>query len=289
MSEKSPQLECDIVMKGGITSGVVYPGAIYELAQKYRFRSIGGTSAGAIAAAATAAAEYGRQHGIMTSFDTLGSLPQTLGSTKAGDKNSFLFHLFQPNKRTQDLYSVFTAALRQEWHTDPATGRVKTETTLEKGWRVLGAALRQYPLFALIGALPGLICLIAFLSSPFNSLSAFAALFALSFLALGILLGVLVGILRSLSRDVTQNYLGICTGQTQEDSEHQGFTNWFNDYLNELSGMPKERPLTFGDLLGNAEESNINLQMMTTCLTHGVLALACFLGRLYYNLSRQPR
>ena len=47
---------CDLIMKGGITSGVVYPLAIVELAQKYRFKNIGGTSAGAIAAAAAAAA-----------------------------------------------------------------------------------------------------------------------------------------------------------------------------------------------------------------------------------------
>ena len=32
---------CDVVMKGGITSGVVYPPAICELAETYRFRSIG--------------------------------------------------------------------------------------------------------------------------------------------------------------------------------------------------------------------------------------------------------
>ena len=55
-----PTLECDIVMKGGITSGVVYPLAVVELAKTYRFRNIGGTSTGAIAAAATAAAELGR-------------------------------------------------------------------------------------------------------------------------------------------------------------------------------------------------------------------------------------
>ena len=42
---------CDIVMKGGITSGVVYPLAAVELSTKYRFVNIGGTSAGAIAAA----------------------------------------------------------------------------------------------------------------------------------------------------------------------------------------------------------------------------------------------
>src|SRR5437588_12938950 len=58
----SPLLECDIVMKGGITSGVVYPSAVAELSKSYRFRNIGGNSAGAIAATLTAAAEYRRQH-----------------------------------------------------------------------------------------------------------------------------------------------------------------------------------------------------------------------------------
>ena len=57
-AEASPPLDrfCDLVMKGGITSGVVYPGAIDQLSRHYRFKNIGGTSAGAIAAAATAAA-----------------------------------------------------------------------------------------------------------------------------------------------------------------------------------------------------------------------------------------
>lgn len=270
MNPDSPQLECDIVMKGGITSGVVYPGAICELAQKYRFRSIGGTSAGAIAAAATAAAEYGRQHGVKSSFDTLSSLPQTLGSTRTGDNNTFLFHLFQPSRQTQGLYSIFTAALRQEWDVDPTTEKVETETALEKGGRALRAALQHYPLFALIGALPGLVCLVALLSPPLNSLGVLAVLFAACFLIVGLLLGIIVGMLRTLSKDVTQNYLGFCTGKTQATNEHQAFTDWFDDYLNGLSGKPKEEPLTFGNLLGNGEEPNINLQMMTTCLTHGV-------------------
>jgi len=49
------RLSCDLVMKGGITSGVVYPHAICELAQTYRLKQIGGASAGAIAAAAAEA------------------------------------------------------------------------------------------------------------------------------------------------------------------------------------------------------------------------------------------
>ncbi len=53
--------ECDLVMKGGITSGVVYPYAVAKVAKRYRLRDIGGTSAGAIAAVMAAAAEYRRQ------------------------------------------------------------------------------------------------------------------------------------------------------------------------------------------------------------------------------------
>src|SRR5438105_14620691 len=48
---------CDLVMKGGITSGVVFPKAVARLSHQYRFRNIGGASAGAIAAAGAAAAE----------------------------------------------------------------------------------------------------------------------------------------------------------------------------------------------------------------------------------------
>ena len=58
-----PEEVCDLVMKGGVASGVVYPGAILALAKRYRFRNVGGTSAGAIAATVTAAAELGRREG----------------------------------------------------------------------------------------------------------------------------------------------------------------------------------------------------------------------------------
>src|SRR4051794_873622 len=70
-SKSGEPLECDLVMKGGVTSGVVYPPAVLELATRFRFRSIGGASAGAIAAAATAAAELGRKSGGFTRFERL--------------------------------------------------------------------------------------------------------------------------------------------------------------------------------------------------------------------------
>ena len=95
---------CDVVMKGGITSGVVYPRAICALADRYHFRNVGGTSAGAIAAAATAAAEYGRKR-EGESFERLETLPDFLG----GRGN--LIGLFQPQPSTRRLHGVLIASM----------------------------------------------------------------------------------------------------------------------------------------------------------------------------------
>jgi len=51
---------CDLTMRGGVASAIVYPLAACGLAEHYVFRRIGGSSAGAVSAAATAAAELGR-------------------------------------------------------------------------------------------------------------------------------------------------------------------------------------------------------------------------------------
>ncbi len=86
---------CDLVMKGGITSGVVYPGAMVELARKYRFKNIGGTSAGAIAAAFAASAEFNRNgHG----FQTVQELPAVLAE--------HLKDLFQPLPEHQKTFDL---------------------------------------------------------------------------------------------------------------------------------------------------------------------------------------
>ena len=76
---EEPEQYCDIIMKGGITSGVIYPLALCELAEKYRFRSVGGASAGAIAAAFAAAAEYDRKGGgFLRLSETSAELAQKL-------------------------------------------------------------------------------------------------------------------------------------------------------------------------------------------------------------------
>jgi hypothetical protein len=104
-----PTRNCDIVMKGGITSGVVYPAAIVELAEEFRFRNVGGMSAGAIAAALAAAAEYARLSGTGPGFARLGQLPEFLAGTTGGEPN--LLSLFPPTKPTRRLFAILTSFL----------------------------------------------------------------------------------------------------------------------------------------------------------------------------------
>jgi hypothetical protein len=100
--------DCDVVMKGGITSGIVYPRLIVTLADKYRFRRIGGTSAGAIAATMTAAAEAGRR---TETAGTAGRAMQQLGAIP-DEIADHLHKLFQPAKNTESAFDVLMTSIR---------------------------------------------------------------------------------------------------------------------------------------------------------------------------------
>lgn len=102
---------CDLVMKGGITSGVVYPRLVAELATRYRFKNIGGSSAGAIAAGACAAAEYGRSQGHPGAFAQLGELPQQLGEPITPEGRTRLFTLFRPAPALRRHFAAMVGAL----------------------------------------------------------------------------------------------------------------------------------------------------------------------------------
>ena len=102
---------CDLVMKGGITSGVIYPKLISQLAAKYTFKNIGGTSAGAIAAGGCAAAEYGRSHGNGEAFRDLEGLPEFLSKKTEPSGRSKLFTLFQPTDALRSHFEVLVEAL----------------------------------------------------------------------------------------------------------------------------------------------------------------------------------
>ena len=125
------ELHCDLVMKGGITSGVVYPMAVLNLARRYRFHSIGGTSAGAIAAAVTAAAEYGRERG---GFNRLVDVVREL------QRPGFLANVFQPAPRTRPVLQLLFLALDFKRRAKEQTDDIPTRLRLAGGvFRLLGA------------------------------------------------------------------------------------------------------------------------------------------------------
>jgi len=95
-----PKHECDLVMRGGVTSGIVYPRAVLGLQKHNRFPSIGGASAGAIAAALTAAAEYGRESGGFTELEK---------AQKQVLSDRFLRNLFQHSAETLPLMDTALA------------------------------------------------------------------------------------------------------------------------------------------------------------------------------------
>lgn len=236
---ENPPLECDVVMKGGITSGVIYPRAVCRLATTYRLRSVGGASAGAIAAAAAAAAELGRATG---GFERLENLPTVINAPSPAG-GSTLFRLFQPTPATYPLYRAFTAGMGHSW----------------KAVRIVVALLRGFWLWALAGALPG-VAVIA-LSAMGNGVAQWAGIAAGALLALiGLALGVAGGVAVTLAR-VPKAGFGLCTGMPGAGSKGAAaLTPWLNEQLQSMSG--RQEVLTFGNLA----DGGVDLRMMTTNL-----------------------
>lgn len=121
---------CDLVLKGGITSGVIYPRLVAQLASRYDFKNIGGTSAGAIAASACAAAQYGVRHGNQQAFETLAELPAWLSDQATPGGRSRLFAMFQPAAAVQQHFAVMVGALNAQ--------------PRDAAWAVLIGLLRMY-------------------------------------------------------------------------------------------------------------------------------------------------
>jgi hypothetical protein len=213
----NPSAACDIIMKGGITSGVVYPLAITELAKRYRFANIGGTSAGAIAAAAAAAAEYARNV-PGKGFMRLSLLPQEAGQ--------ILFSLFQPTPTVKPLFQILVAALN-------------SKSTAGKFVKIPCAAVWGFRWFALLGALPGVV--VAFISWQRwdIGLLAFGALLTV----VGLLLGVILGLKRAVTKHLPDNNFGLCSGISQPGYKGPGFTDWLADLIDDTAGRnPKRDP-----------------------------------------------
>jgi predicted acylesterase/phospholipase RssA len=241
-----------MVMKGGITSGVVYPLAAVELSKEYTFKNVGGTSAGAIAAAAAAAAEHGRQEGTGTGFDGLAELPQWLGANLAT--------LFQPSRSTRPLFSLLTAGMNRSGRLGRAAG-------------LLGSAVRGFPVGAIAGLLPGLILGVATVLGGEGFLLVWGLVCAVLLAVLGVAIGLVVAVAGRGIRAIPGNYFGLCSGYADEEAGGPApLTTWLADTLDALAGKTGPEPLTFGDLWGTSDptaERRLNLEMMTTNITQG--------------------
>ena len=241
--------KCDLVMKGGITSGIVYPAALCELAREYRFVNIGGTSAGAIAAALTAAAEYRRQRGEQQGFDTLAALPDWLAEGDGGR----LLSLFQPEKETAGVFEAAVAYL---------THRGSVGRTALRALSVLLRRFRRWSSMALVpGVLVAAVCLAMAVraeSTVTVILSVAAALTVLVATAGVSAAAAVAEALVSFWRRLPAQHFGLCNGKGEG-----ALTDWLDGRLRETAGV--SHPLTFGDL----RSCDIHLQMMTTSLTHG--------------------
>ncbi|HEY7608102.1 MAG TPA: hypothetical protein VIF14_02640 [Alphaproteobacteria bacterium] len=258
MADK-PERVCDLVMKGGITSGVAYPLASVELAKHFTLRNIGGTSVGAIAAALAAAAEHARgTHGA--GFDALEKLPAWFAGTTA-DGRTNLFALFRPDPATAPLFNLFQAHMRS-----------RGQSRLNRAFKVVRASLAGFPWHALAGAVPGL--LLAAIMLAFSGGVALVVSLAAAALMIGagamLMAGRAAG--RVLVKDLPANFYGICSGAAPAaPGEGPPLTEWVADTIDRIAGRDpaKDPPLTFGDLWTADRETGVNLQMMTTNLTQG--------------------
>lgn len=231
-------LSCDLVMKGGITSGVVYPHAICELARTYRLKQIGGASAGAIAAAAAGAAEAGRSHG---GFRKLAELPEWIGA------GTNLLSLFQPQAGTARLFRLLVAFL--------GPSRLR---------RVLGAILRGFWPAATLGAAPGIVLAVLGVLVASDWALMLVLVCALLLAVVGAALATLASIVVTAGHALPANRFGFCSGYRRQADGPAPLTPWLAATLQELAGKRMDDPpLTFGEL----EAAGVTLNLMTTNLT----------------------
>lgn len=262
----SPPYSCDLILKGGITSGIVYPPAIVEIAKDHRICSVGGSSAGAIAAAAAAAAELGRSS-TTGGFRLLETLPAQLSETDASGRTR-LQRLFQPEPETGELFDLIWF-----WRKRQGTARlVGTARRLAAQGRQSRAG-RWGGLLAWL--LPvGLTLAAVVLAGPWSLLVALPllALTSATWLALQVVCGAR-HLVASAPRWLERNFHGVCSGMTPPGSADLALTDWLHQTIQALAGrgdsdLPaglQSRPVTYGEL----RAADIDLVTIATNISQG--------------------
>jgi len=304
----NPEQECDLIMKGGATSGLVYPPAVLALKDQYVFRNIGGTSAGAVAAAFTAAAEYNR-HGKVSGFEKLRQINLKLQGLDAGAQQSgtgpsanpvteptYLVDLFQGTRATQPLLNIFKRMaeyIRTIKRIELKAGRLsRIGTCLGLVWSIVkDSKVPGVWTGALYGALVGVL-LAAVLTGIIGVLSwwmtgswiglrwALAVLgtfFGLTSLVLGGLAGGLYRLFRIAVTEVPRNKFGICNGLNDPENDRYrdkpAVMQWLHNSIQDIAGRSlteADKVLTFSDLVGpDPKDPKIKLEVMVTNVSEG--------------------
>lgn len=255
---------CDLIMKGGISSGVIYPPAIAELAKTHRFHSIAGSSAGALGAVAAAAAEYARQTGDDDAFALLGgdtetqSLNELLAERDTSGK-TLLHRLFVPQESTKPYFDLVWNLMRSERKAGHAFASVASHSSIVP---------QTFAGFA------GLALLLTAIILPFtgsDSLLLGIAVGVMALLGASIWIGTsLVAGAKNLSSSFqeafVQNHFGLASGAKVGNQE--GVTSWLHLQIQRIAKGGRDRsakPLTYGDL----DTVGIELVTMTTNASQG--------------------
>ena len=250
---------CDLVMKGGITSGVVYPGAAIALARTYRFASLGGTSAGAIAAGVCAAAEYGRLRDRGTGLSQLGKVTDDLSQA------DFLLGLFQAapgGKAALDL--------------GLAVGTGGGAPLSMRFLRVGSVACRRARPVLIAGA-AAVAAFVLLLIALYDSRDSLAWLWVLLLGVPGLLVLILltvVGAVALIARRtlhaLPDSSYGLCPGVAQPGypAGRPALTEWLDGHIQKAAGR-LERDASDVLTVADLRESEITLETMTTDLSGG--------------------
>lgn len=242
--------ECDAIMEGGVTSGVVFPSFIARLATRFDLRSIGGTSVGAVAASAAAAAQFwrndcrsqGRPNQSERGFDRLAGLAQELKQPAANGRST-LFSLFQPVQATRRHFAILSAVLNCK----SAMSRLMAGL----GWTTV--ICWHAPLAGLAA------CVFAWWSGHLTPPA---------LLLVGPPLAILLGVVQCLAsgyRALSRNNFGMCSGMGS-DPAMPALTQWLHALIQQTAfGGEAHAPLTFGDLRQSSK--SITLAFMSTGVT----------------------
>ncbi|HEY2797511.1 MAG TPA: hypothetical protein VGK26_06445 [Thermoanaerobaculia bacterium] len=278
-----PERHCDVIMKGGITSGVVYPAAGVELAARYTLKSIGGTSAGAIAAGFFAAAERRRSiGGTAKGFEELRGYPSKFSATVGGDgKTPFLQALFRPLPQTRRLFDLLIAFLEK--------------TTGGKIRRVLATVLTRYPL-SLLGLAAGVLLVVAGLQSASMVLRIASVVIGVLAALVGFAVCAAALVAWDAITKLPRHKFGMCPGSGKPVTGYPPpLSDWIEENLDAIAfgtqssapagprppGYAPGDPLTFGDLWGigpggdrnapadDPSKRRINLEVISTNLNQG--------------------